>query len=112
MADRHSIRGFVYASTETPGCCRIHHQVLSIEVPAGMTPGSTEWCRLREIGVWTLLVISVQPHGHRNDFILIDDIIHFTAVAQGPLRADSLTLKFNPQTFELQSADHMAQCTL
>ena len=54
----------------------------------------------------------IRARKHNHDFIRVDDMIHTTAVAKRLLGADSCALKFNLQTFELQSIGRMAQCTL
>ena len=77
-----------------------------------MTPGSTKRCSQRKIGACVLQPTLVRAHKHNHDFIRVDDMTHTTAVVKQLLGGDSCALKFNLQTFELQSIGRMAQCTL
>ena len=53
-----------------------------------------------------------ERHKHNGYFILFDDNLHITAVGRACLDADPSALKFDSPTFELESADHMAQYTI
>lgn len=52
-----------------------------------------------------------ERHKHNGYFIRFDDNLHITAVGRACLDADPSALKFDSPTFELESADHMAQYT-